>query len=569
MRGHPGGHGPPFPANHSHCGGGRARTRATAAQQLFWPHGRLPHGGHHRGDAADDLLPPGSLCAVVQRRPRRGASGSRLVRAHGRPAAAARLIAGLAALALAVSACTGLGPSRTPPELVAPAHYSLGTNPDQLSAADGVAQRLALGAGAPPRWWESYQSEALNALVDEGLSHNASFAAAQSSLRAAREQLRAQVGDTEMPSVDLGGTVLRQRSLGVSGLPEQTFIANIFAAQVQGSYTFNLLGARQLADRALAGRFQQQAYQLDATRRALAANIVIATINASSLQEQLTATERLVALGERRAEQVAARYATGSASREEMLAAEQDAANAAATLPGLRAQALAVRHAQAVLLGRSPSDAPPPLSFDSLHLPDTVPVAIPSDLLHRRPDILAAEAALRASADDAGAATAELFPSLTLSAAYGRGGFDWSTFSSPVGAIWSASAGLTQPLFHGGALRARKRGAEANYEAAVALYRQTVLRAFEDVADTLVALDEDANTLRQTQRAMAAAGAANQETTARYQLGSTQYFATLTAGQQYENSRVQCTRARAARLTDTAALFQSMGDAPPPLQAVR
>jgi NodT family efflux transporter outer membrane factor (OMF) lipoprotein len=474
-----------------------------------------------------------------------------------------RLMTGVAALAVAVSGCAGLGPARAPPEIASPARYSLGAESTQLPPADGVAQRLALDTDAVPRWWESYQNETLNALVVEGLGHSASFAAAQSSLRAAREQLRAQIGDSEIPSVDLAGSVLRQRSLGVPGLPEETFIGNAYVAQVQGSYTVSLYGAQQLADRALAGRVRQQAYQLDATRRALAANIVIATINASSLQEQVTATERLVALGEQRAEQIAARYETGSASREEMLAAEQDAANAAATLPGLRAQALAVRHAQAVLVGRSPSDAPAPLSFDSLHLPDTLPVAVPSELLHRRPDILAAEAALRASADDAGAATAELFPSLTLSAAYGRGGFDWTTFSSPVGAIWRAGAGLAQPLFHGGALRARKRAAEASYEASVALYRQTVLRAFEDVADTLVALDEDANTVRQTRRAMAAAGAANTETTSRYQLGSTQYYATLTAGQQFENSRLQYTRARAARLIDTAALFLAMGDAPP------
>jgi len=122
----------------------------------------------------------------------------------------------------------------------------------------------------------------------------------------------------------------------------------------------------------------------------------------------------------------------------------------------LRTQAAAVRHAQAVLLGRTPDQAPEPLTLDALHLPDRVPVSVPSDLLHQRPDILAAEAAVRATADEAGAATAALFPSLTLSAAYGRGGFDWSTFTSPAGAIWSVGASLTQPLFHGGALVARK-----------------------------------------------------------------------------------------------------------------
>ncbi len=106
-----------------------------------------------------------------------------------------------------------------------------------------------------------------------------------------------------------------------------------------------------------------------------------------------------------------------------------------------------------------------------------------------------------------GAATASLFPSLTLSASYGRGGFDWSTFTSPAGAIWSVGANLTQPLFHGGALVARKHQYEALYDAAVAQYKQTVLSAFQNVADTLVSLDEDANTLVQAQRAAAAAQA--------------------------------------------------------------
>src|SRR6185312_12685740 len=152
-------------------------------------------------------------------------------------------------------------------------------------------------------------------------------------------------------------------------------------------------------------------------------------------------------------------------------------------------------------------------------LPETVPVSIPSDLVHQRPDILAAEAAVRATADETGAATAALFPSLTLSASYGRGGFDWSTFTSPEGAIWSVGASLTQPLFHGGALLARKRQYQATYAAAVSEYKQTVLSAFQSIADTLVALDEDANTLVQTERAEVAARDTSSDTEARYKLG--------------------------------------------------
>lgn len=469
----------------------------------------------------------------------------------------------IAGLLAGAAGCSAFGPERDPPKMPTPDHYAARSQPSTLREADGVAQHLTPGARPVGAWWEAFQSPELNALVAEGLANSPSLAAAQSTLKAAREQLRSQIGQNLVPSVDLGASPTRERALGLPILPQETFLENIFVAQIQTSYTFDFFGAAVLADRALARQVQQQAYQLESTRRNLASSIVLATIDAASLEEQVTATEELVALGEDRFQQFAARYRLGSASRDEMLAAEQDAANAAASLPRLRAQALAARHAQAVLLGRSPDQAPVPLPLDALHLPDNVPLAVGSDLLHRRPDILAAEAAVRASADAAGAATASMFPSLTLSASYGRGGFDWSTFTSPAGAIWSASAMLTQPIFHGGALVARKRQYQAAYEAAAAQYRQTVLSAFQNVADTLVSLQEDAYAVEQTRRSKDAAAAARRDTQARYRLGSTPYYATLTAGQQFRNADAQYIRARAARLADTASLFQAMGDPPP------
>jgi NodT family efflux transporter outer membrane factor (OMF) lipoprotein len=444
-----------------------------------------------------------------------------------------------------------------------PEHYSVNSQVAQLPAADGVAQVVATGARPVPEWWKAYQSDDLNALVEEGLKNSPSLASAQSTLKAAREQLRSQIGNSSLPSVDVGFSPERQRALGIPVLQQdQTFLYNTFVAEVQTSYTLDFFGAAFLANRALASQIREQAFQLEATRRTLAANIVSATISAAALQEQLAATERLVALGEERARQTAARYKLGSASKDEMLAAEQDAANAAATLPALRAQAVIVRHTLAVLIGRSPDHAPEALSLDSLHLPETVPVSVASDLLHQRPDILAAEAAVRATADEAGAATASMFPSLTLSASYGRGGFDWSNFTSPAGAIWGVGASLTQPIFHGGALVARKHQYEATYDAAVSQYKETVLSAFKNVADTLVSLEEDANTLTQAHRAEAAARDTQSDTESRYKLGATPFYATLTAGQQYQNAHVQYIRARASRLSDTASLFDAMGDPP-------
>jgi NodT family efflux transporter outer membrane factor (OMF) lipoprotein len=468
----------------------------------------------------------------------------------------------LAVVALGLAGCAHFGPPRDPPRVAEPAHYAVVEQAAQLPTADGIAQTLGAGGHPVPEWWHAYGSEALDGLVAEGLRNSPSLAAAQNTLKAAREGLRSQIGQSLYPSVDAGFDPSRQRALTVPGLGQQTYLYNVFAAEVQASYTFDFFGASVLADRALAGQIRQQAYQLEATRRALATNIVVATINAASLQAQLTAQGELVELGEQRARQIAARYRAGSASHDDLLAAEQDAANAAATLPALRAQALAVRHAQAVLLGRTPDQAPEPLPLDSLHVPDAVPVSVASDLIHQRPDILAAEVAVRAAADAAGAATASMFPSMTLSAAYGRGGFDWSTFTSPAGLLWSVGATLTQPLFHGGALVARRHQYQASDDAAASQYRQTVLTAFQNVADTLVSLEEDARTLAQTQRAAAAARALRQDTQARYKLGSSPFYATLTSGQQVQDAEVQYIRARTARLTDTAALFDSMGDPP-------
>ena len=465
--------------------------------------------------------------------------------------------------AILIGGCGAFGPERNPPHIASPTHYAVSDQEAPWPAADGIAQQPTLGGRPVPQWWKAYGSDALDALVEEGLQNSPSLSAAQSALKAAREGLRAQIGQSLWPSVDVGFDPSRQRALVLPSLTQPTYLYDVFAAQVQTSYTFDFFGAAVLADRALAHQIGQQAYQYEALRRALAANIVVTTINVASLQEQVAATEELVALGEQRARQIAARYQLGSASRDDMLAAEQDAANAAATLPALQGQALAVRHAQAVLLGRSPDQAPAPLPLASLHLPESVPVSVPSDLLHQRPDILAAEAALRAAADEAGAATASMFPSLNLSAAYGRGGFDWSTFTSPAGAIWSVGAQLTQPLFHGGALAARRRQYAAAYAAAVSQYRQTVLAAFQNVADTLVSLEQDANAVTQTQRGAAAAERLQEDTRARYQLGSSPLYATLTARQQYKNANVQYIRARASRLADTAALFESMGNPPP------
>jgi len=459
-----------------------------------------------------------------------------------------------------LTACAAFGPPRTPPGVASPAHYSIAPTNPQLTADHGPPQQLLLGAAPIPQWWRAFASPQLDALVSEALDRNQSLAVAQANLRAAHEQVREQVGNNLYPHLDAGIATSRQRALSVPGLPQETFLYDVFAAEVQGSWTLDFFGASLLADRALLGQVRAQAYEFEVERRAVAFNVVLAAINAASLRAQIDAVAAYADAQEHRARQLRERYELGSATRLDMLSAEDEAAEAQRVLPPLRRQLHTVQHAEAVLLGRTPDAAPAALSLDELHLPDRLPVAVPSELMHQRPDILAAEAAVRAGGDAAGAASAALYPSLTLSAAYGRGGFDWSTFASPAGAIWSAGASLTQPLFHGGALRARQRQYQAAYEAAVAQYRQTVLTAFQSVADTLVSLDEDTKEFEQAQRSAQALKEVQQETEERYAHGAAPLYAVLGARSQYQNAYVTYVTARATRLADSAGLLDAMGN---------
>ncbi|WP_323073564.1 efflux transporter outer membrane subunit [Mycetohabitans endofungorum] len=478
-------------------------------------------------------------------------------RVADRRAAVVTTVCVAAACATLLGGCAfALGERPTPP---APLHYAAQPGAAQSVTAGGVAQRFALGARAVPRWWMLYQSDTLSAWVNEGLRNNATLAAAEKTLAAAREQLRAQIGESRLPSIDAGGQVQRQRALGMPIQGPPTLRYNTFVGQVRANYTIDLFGAARLANQALSRQVDVQSYQFDAARRALAANIVSAALAAASLHEQWDAQERIAALATAEADDTNKRVALGAASRVDALNARQNAQAAASAVPPLRAQWLAARHALAVLMGRTPDAAPEDLALDRLALPDTVPVSLPSELLHERPDVLAANAAVQAAAAEVGVATAQMFPSLSLSASWGQGGFSWPLAARAAGRLWNIGTSLTQPLFHGGALRAQRRAALHAYDAALDQYRQTVLDAFRDVADTLVALEQDARTQAAALAAQQAAEQAAQAARQRHELGALSISAVRASEQQAHSVRINAIRARVARLADTASLFQAMG----------
>jgi outer membrane protein TolC len=192
-------------------------------------------------------------------------------------------------------------------------------------------------------------------------------------------------------------------------------------------------------------------------------------------------------------------------------------------------------------------------------VPQQVPVVVPSELLAARPDILFADAVVQAAAADVGLATAQLFPSLSLSASMGKSGFNWPAAMSGAGAVWAIGASLTQPIFHGGALLAERSAAKERYEAALLQYKQTVLTAFRDVADTLSRLDADGQALASAEASRRAAEQSYRNTASRVRLGALAPYTEYAAEQHYVAARLREIEYANARLTETAALFQAMG----------
>lgn len=461
-------------------------------------------------------------------------------------------------LLLALGACA-FAPDGKPPVMAQPPQYGIEPLPATGASAQGVAQRYARAARPVPAWWKRYGSAALDAMVAEGLANSPDLAAAERNLAGAREQLRGQVNASLLPSIDAGAEASRKRALTMPEMREPTALYNVFTGQIQARYDLDLFGAARFENRSGAAQVAQQAFRFEAARRALVGNIVTGAITSASLAERVALTEKQVVLARQVARDTQRRYELGSASQNDALQADQDAATLAASLPGLRAQWLATRHALAVLMGRTPDQAPPDLPFGSLAVPAEVPVVVPSELLAARPDILVADAALQAAAADVGMATARLFPSLSLSASMGQGGFNWPAALSGAGSIWALGASLTQPIFHGGAMLAERRAAGERYAAATQQYKQTVLTAFRDVADTLARLDADGQALASAEASRRAAQQSHRNTVGRVRLGALAPYTAYASEQHYVAARLREVEYANARLTGTAALFQAMG----------
>ena len=213
------------------------------------------------------------------------------------------------------------------------------------------------------------------------------------------------------------------------------------------------------------------------------------------------------------------------------------------------------------LVGRLPSQEPAE-KFDlaSLQLPQDLPVSLPSKLVEQRPDIQSAEAQLHAASASIGVAVAAQLPQFTLSGNAGTTANQISQlFITPGTAFWTVAGNVAQTVFDAGTLLHKKRAADAAFDEATAMYRSTVITAFQNVADALQAVQSDAETLKAAVAAERAAFKSLEIARRQLQLGAIGYLGLLTAENTYQTALLALVQAQAARSADTAVLFQALG----------
>ena len=423
----------------------------------------------------------------------------------------------------------------------------------------GNAQGFAPGNDISGYWWTLFRSKQLSAFVEEAVRNHPDVQAAQFALRSARESALAQQGSL-FPQVTANGSAERdQASTAQSGQwPAQTSTYALYGASVSVSYALDIWGGTRRQVEALQAQADYQAFKLEATYLALTANVVTAAITDASLRDQITATEEIIKAESDQLGRIQHQFDIGAISKSDVLSQEATLAQARATLAPLQKQLAQQRNQLMAYLGRLPSqDRGEHVRLADLRLPGRLPLSLPSALVRQRPDIRQAEATLHQATATVGVGIANLLPQLTLSGSYGASGPE--RLFSPDTIVWSAASSVSQKLIDGGTLYHTKEADVATFEQDLALYKSAVVTAFQNVADSLRAIQYDAATLKAQATAEKATADSLAMAVEQFKTGAVPYANIINAQQSYLNARVSRIKAQATRFADTAALFQSLG----------
>ena len=470
-------------------------------------------------------------------------------------------------LTLATVLMTTVGGCAVGPDFKAPAPpeartYLPGPLPASTAAAGvdgGDVQRFVGELDIPGQWWTLFRSAELNALIAEALNHSPTLAAAQAALRQANENVAAEVGSL-YPSASAAVSSERQRASGaVFGSPT-AFLYTLNSASVSVSYALDVFGGVRRQIEQLRALADYQRYVAEASYLTLTANVVTAALNEASLRAQLAATLAIARAQQDQVDILQKRIAAGGASGADLLQQQATLATTLASLPPLRTELAQQRNQLATYVGTTPAAYDrAAFTLDGVTLPADLPVSLPSRLVEQRPDVQEQTALLHAATANIGVATANMLPQLSLSASYGGAARRMSDVFSAGNRTWTLLGSGLQPIFRGGQLLHQRRAAVAAAQQAAASYQVTVLNAFQQVANTLVALQGDADAVVADAAAQQAAAGSLAIVRSQFHSGGVSYVQVLLAEQAEQSTAIALVRARAQRFSDTAALFQALG----------
>jgi NodT family efflux transporter outer membrane factor (OMF) lipoprotein len=466
----------------------------------------------------------------------------------------------LSSFVLALLTSCMVGPDFIKPKAPAVDRYTQEVSASETVAADGRAQHFQIGAKVNADWWRLFNSTQLNSLVSKALASNLNLQAAEANLRQSQANLQAGYG-VFFPQVDAGFTPVRQQfSPARFGSSSSSSIFNLYTFSSTVSYTLDVFGGERRNVESLAAQKDLQHYVALGTYLTLTGNIINAVIAKAAYHAEVEATEQWLALLQQQLKLTNIQVSAGTVSYQAVVSLRSQLAIVAATLAPLKQKLNQTEHLQANLMGLTSADwQSPPINLDDLTLPLTIPMSLPSELVHQRPDILAAEAQLHSDSAKIGVATAGLFPNISLSGSYGYNSQSLLDLFMSKGNIWSMAANFAQPLFHGGTLWYGRKAAIASYQKSLASYQQTVVTAFTQVADVLSALQHDAELVAAQRQSLDAADDALRLVTANYQAGLVNVQQVLIIEDQHQQAKLAYLSALAQRYQDTVAFFVALG----------
>jgi NodT family efflux transporter outer membrane factor (OMF) lipoprotein len=466
--------------------------------------------------------------------------------------------------ALAVLSGCAVGPNFHKPAAPTGAFYTPTPVSGTHAAAGplGGAQKFVQAQNIPGQWWTLFHSPALNRLIEQALQANPTITAAQAALKVAQENVLAQDGSF-FPSLTLGAGASKNltstASLAPVGAYDKAFYS-LYTAQVSISYSPDVFGLNRRTVEALGAQADYQRDELDAADVSLSANVVTTAFQEAGLRAAIAAQQDTIKADADLEQIIARQYAVGEVAKSVLLQQQTVLAQAQQLLPPLQRQMDMAENALIALSGGYPNEVlPESFTLAQLSLPLNLPVSLPSQLVAQRPDILAAAAYMHATSAEIGVAIANRLPQFPLTATFGTSPAAIANAFTPYNQFYTLAAGMTAPLFDGGALRHKQRAAVAQFDEAAALYKQTVITAFENVSDTLRALQTDADQLQAAQTADHAARQSLALARTQFQTGDIAYLSVLNAEQMYQSAQLALVQAEVQRLSDTAALFQALG----------